>query len=125
MATYVTRQGADNIITAIANNAKYIGLLNNGTEITGTNYARQLYTGGYNFSTETTTYYEYVNASQITFPVAGSNWGTINQVGLWDNSTGGNLLYYTDVTTAKTIAAGDQVIIQAGQLKIRIYKTVT
>ncbi|MEM4620947.1 MAG: hypothetical protein QW607_12145 [Desulfurococcaceae archaeon] len=124
MATYITRQGADALVAKISE-ASFVGLLNNGTEISGGGYSRVQYTGGFVFNAETTTYFEYRNASDIIFPIASSNWGTVNQVGLWNAQTGGALLYYSDLSVAKTVTTNDQVVIPAGNFLIRINKTVS
>lgn len=58
------------------------------------------------------------NVTQITFPEATADWGTITHIGVTDN-TGyplGNLLFWNSVTTSKTIQSGDQLIIKANQL---------
>ncbi|MEM4134314.1 MAG: hypothetical protein QXV73_03880 [Candidatus Micrarchaeia archaeon] len=85
-----------------------------GTEVSGNGYARQSVTltaasGG---STS--------NASDITFPQATGDWGTIVAVGLFDASTGGNLLAWSNLTESKTINAGDVLKIPAGQLTFTI-----
>lgn len=123
MATYITRDGADALLAKITE-AKYVGLLNNGTEISGGGYARVYYTQGFVFNTETADYFEYKNSAEIAFPVATGDWGTVNQVGLWTAGTGGSLLYYADLSIAKTVTTNDQVIIPAGSFLIRINKTV-
>lgn len=124
MATYITRSGADALIAKIAS-INYVGLLNSGVEISGTNYSRVQYIAGFVFNQETTDYFEYKNSSDIVFPIAGSNWGTVNQVGLWDASLGGNLCYYSDLSVVKTVTTNDQVVIPAGYFLIRIPKTIS
>ena len=48
------------------------------------------------------------NINAITFPApSGANWGVINAFGLFDASTGGNLLFYGTLTTPKTVNNGD------------------
>ncbi len=47
------------------------------------------------------------NNGTITFPAPTANWGTIVGMGVWDASTGGNLLVYTALTTSKTVNNGD------------------
>lgn len=125
MVTRITRQGADIIVGCIRTSAPFVGLLNNGTEITGTNYMRIQYTGAFPFAEETADYYEYRNNTDIVFPVAGSNWGTVNQVGLWTSMTGGQLCYFSDLAVAKTVTVNDQIIIPVGYFVIRIPKVVT
>ena len=83
-----------------------------GTEVSGGGYARQSFTltaasGG---ASE--------NSADITFPTATSNWGTIVAVGIFDASTGGNLLMWADLTQSKTVNSGDTFKINAGDLDI-------
>lgn len=84
-----------------------------GTEVSGTNYARQSVT--FTVSGDTAS-----NASTITFPAAGSNWGTITHVGVYDASTSGNLLFHGAVTTSKSIDTGDTFQISSGNLDITL-----
>lgn len=85
-----------------------------GTEVTGGGYARQpvTFTDASNGQTSNTT--------DILFPVATSDWGTITHVGIRDAATGGNLLFRAALDQPKTILSGDQFKIPAGQLVISI-----
>lgn len=47
------------------------------------------------------------NNATITFPAPTANWGSVTDVCVFDASTSGNLLWYTALTTAKTINNGD------------------
>ena len=48
------------------------------------------------------------NINSITFPVpTGANWGVITAFGMYDASAGGNLLFYGNLTTPKTVNNGD------------------
>ena len=93
----------------------YVGLFTSdptdagtGTEVSGGSYARKAATfaaaSGGSASTNAT----------ITFDTATANWGTITHIGLWDASTGGNLLFHGAVTTSKTIESGDTFQITSG-----------
>lgn len=98
-----------------------------GTEVSGGSYARQ------NLSTALGTQSggQIANASQITFPDATANWGTILAWATFDASSAGNMLWWgwlgtgaeapgtaaaaTDAFTsyAHGFANGDQVMLQA------------
>lgn len=84
-----------------------------GTEVSGTGYARQ--SAGFTTSGATTS-----NTSAVEFPTAGSNWGTITYVGVFDASTSGNLLAYGALTTSKLVESGDVFRIPAGDLDITL-----
>jgi hypothetical protein len=50
------------------------------------------------------------NAVQINFPSpTGGGWGTVTHFSIWDAATGGNSLFYGQLTSAKTINGGDTV----------------
>lgn len=48
-----------------------------------------------------------MNGSSITFPTPSANWGSITHFGIFDASSGGNLLFWGALTTAKTVNNGD------------------
>jgi hypothetical protein len=56
----------------------------------------------------------------IEFPTAGSNWGTVTHVGVFDASTSGNLLVYGTLATSKLVESGDVFRIPAGDLDISL-----
>jgi len=85
-----------------------------GTEVTGGSYARQL--AGLSAPSNGTT----SNASDITFPTATANWGTLTHVGIFDAATSGNLLMWSDLDVSKTVNSGDTYKINAGDLDVVI-----
>jgi hypothetical protein len=82
-----------------------------GTEVSGTNYARTAVTFTVTDGTAT-------NSAAVTFTAAGSNWGTVSHIGVYDASTAGNLLFHGEVTTAKQIDSGDTFTISTNNLSI-------
>ncbi len=85
-----------------------------GTEVSGTNYARQSVTFGAPSNGATT------NSAAVEFPQAGGSWGTVSYIGLRDASTAGNLLYHTALDAAKTIETGDVFRIASGSLSVTL-----
>lgn len=85
-----------------------------GTEVTGTNYARQSITFGAPSNGATT------NSAAIEFSQAGSSWGTVAYIGIRDASTAGNLLYHSPLDASKTIASGDVFRIAIGSLSVTL-----
>ncbi|MAL44564.1 hypothetical protein [Hyphomonas sp.] len=97
----------------------YIGLStgsfgddNSGTELSGNGYARQSIafdaaSGGVSD-----------NTSNVDFPAATGSQGTITHFGLFDASSGGNLLIHGAFSAGKTVATGDILRIAAGELDI-------
>jgi hypothetical protein len=102
-----------------------------GTEVSGGSYARVAVTSSLanwagtqsagsttasTGSSGTTT-----NNNAITFPAPTANWGTVTAFGVFDAATGGNLLVYGNLNTAKTINNGDAApSFAAGQLSVQV-----
>lgn len=82
-----------------------------GTECSGTSYARQAVTMSVTGDTAT-------NTANVEYPVAGSSWGTLVAVGVFDASSGGTLIAYGNLTTSKTIDTGDVFRVPAGDLDV-------
>jgi hypothetical protein len=104
--------------------AWYVGLFTaapsdtgGGTEVTGNGYAR-VSAGTISGSGTATTF---TNAAAIEFAAAsGGNWGTIGWAGIYTASTGGTLLAWAPLTTAKAINDGDIFRIPASSLSITL-----
>jgi hypothetical protein len=47
------------------------------------------------------------NNGNITFPAPTGSWGVVSYMGVYDASSGGNLLCYGALTTPKTVNSGD------------------
>lgn len=100
-------------------NATYVGLYTatpdpsgGGTEVSGNGYARQKG----NFSAPASGVI--ASTGDITFPQATGAWGTITHFGVFDAVTGGNLLYYAALTSARSVLTGDTVKFPSGQLTV-------
>lgn len=81
-----------------------------GSQVSGGSYARQAITVNSSSGGATNP-----NAD-VVFPTASASWGTITHVGIFDASSGGNLLMHGAATTPKTISAGDQLVVPAADL---------
>ena len=86
-----------------------------GTEVTtsGTAYARQ--TAAFTVSGNTAS-----NNAAIEFPTATVSYGTVSHVSVYDASTGGNLIAYAALSTAKVIDTGDVLRVPTGDLDITL-----
>lgn len=84
-----------------------------GTEVSGGSYARQSFASTISGNAAS-------NTSAIEFPTATGSWGTVTHVGVWDNASGGNLLFHGQLTNSKTIASGDVFRVPAGDLDITL-----
>lgn len=88
-----------------------------GTEVTGGSYARVAVTSSLANWAGTQSAGSTVassgtggttsNNAAITFPAPTANWGSIVAFGIFDAATGGNLLIYGTLNTAKTVNNGD------------------
>ena len=104
--------------------AWYVGLFTaapsdtgGGTEVSGSAYARKA-TGTISISGTATTA---ENAAAIEFAAAsGGNWGTITHAAIFDAETGGNMLSWSALTTARTINDGDVFRIPAGSMTVTL-----
>ena len=93
--------------------------LNNGVEVVsgGTDYARVLVpTSAVAWSVNGL---EYSNTDPIEYLTPTASWGTILGAGIFDQLTGGEMLYYAKLTSPKTVSNGDGAPkILEGQLRI-------
>ena len=83
-----------------------------GTEVSGNNYAREIAT--FTSATGGAT----ANDADITFDTPSASWGTVVAFGIFDSLSGGNLLYWGDLSTNKTINSGDTVKFLSGDIDI-------
>lgn len=58
------------------------------------------------------------NVNDITFPTASASWGTVTHVGIFDASSGGNLLMWAALGESKTVGSGDTFKFAAGAVDI-------
>jgi hypothetical protein len=88
-----------------------------GTEVTGGSYARVSvastlanWAGTQGAGTTTAssgTTGTTSNNNNITFPAPTANWGVVTGFGIFDASTGGNLIIQSPLTASKTVNNGD------------------
>jgi len=89
-----------------------------GTEIAGGAYARQPIT--FSAPQQINGRGQIANDTQILFPTATDNWGTVSHWGVRDAATGGNLLTYAPVPTPKLIESGDEAKFNADAITISV-----
>ena len=85
-----------------------------GIEVSAVSYTRQTITMSEPVDGVST------NLAQIDFATATSDWGPVGWVGILDNTVSGNLLYFTELDSPKTILTGDQLKINANQLQLQL-----
>ena len=105
--------------------AQYVGLFTavadgeagSVTEVSGNNYARVLSSDKFGGAASGAI----ATDTDITFPTAtGGSWGEVTHIGIYDASSGGNLVAYGTLTVAKTITDGDTFVITSGNLTITL-----
>ena len=84
-----------------------------GTEVSGGAYARQAVTFSVSGNTAT-------NSGAIEYSTATAGYGTVTHVGIFDASTGGNLIAHSALTTSKAIDTGDVLRFPAGDIDITL-----
>ena len=84
-----------------------------GTEVSGSAYARQSVSFSVSGNTAS-------NTGAVEYPTSTGSYGTVSHVGVFDASTGGNLLAYSALNVSKAIATGDVFRIPAGDLDITL-----
>ena len=84
-----------------------------GTEVSGGSYERKV-TAGTDWNAAAAGAID--NANDITFVQATADWGTVVAFAVFDAITGGNMLWWGDLTTPKTIESGEQAKFAAGEL---------
>jgi len=85
---------------------------NSGTELSGSGYARQSIAFGAASSGTAS------NSGAVDFPAATGSWGTVSHFGIFDASTGGNLLIHGALTASKAVDTGDILRIATGDMDI-------
>lgn len=90
-----------------------------GTEVTGGSYARKsMANNATNFPAAAAGAKS--NGTVITFAQATASWGTVTHLGVFDASSGGNLLAWCSLTTSKLVDINDTFEIAVGDLDVTL-----
>jgi hypothetical protein len=87
-----------------------------GTEVSGNGYAREAVT----FDAASTPGGTTSNTGVVSFTAAGGSWGTITHIGIFDNDTGGNLLWHGGLTASKAVGDGDTIEFAIGNIDLTV-----
>lgn len=85
-----------------------------GTEVSTGGYARQSVSFDAASSPGGTT----SNSGEVSFTATGADYGTVTHMGIFDASSGGNLLWHGALTASKTIADGDTLTFAVGNIDL-------
>jgi len=88
-----------------------------GTEVTGAGYARVAVTNNAT-NWPAASGGSKSNGTAIQFPSAGGSWGTAVAFAILDAASGGNFLYWGDLTTPMAISDGHNPEFPAGDITI-------
>ena len=87
-----------------------------GTEVSTGGYSRQAVT----FDAATSPGGTTSNTGTVSFTASGANFGTITHIGIFDNSSGGNLLWHGAMTASKTVNDGDTLEFSIGNIDLTL-----
>ena len=132
-SNYLENKVLDHVLTATAYTApstRYLGLFTNTSGQAAANLEAgtltdEVSTSGTGYGRKAVTFAAASNGTSVTnatvtFDAATANWGTISHVAVMDAATGGNVLFWGAVTTAKTIETGDTFQVTSGNLTISL-----
>ncbi len=90
-----------------------------GTEVSGGSYARVQITNNTTNFPNAVSGEKNLGVAQL-FPEATGSWGTVTHFGILDAGTGGNLLFWGELTTPQAITTGDILRFPAGSGGLRV-----
>jgi hypothetical protein len=109
--------------TPVRPSARYVALYTaapsdsgGGTEVSGSGYTRKVAT----FAAASTPGGTTSNSGAVSFTASGGSWGTITHMGIFDASSGGNLIWHGSLTASKTIGDGDTLEFAIGNIDLTI-----
>lgn len=85
-----------------------------GTELSGSGYSRQSVTFAAPADGVISS-----NATVTFGPATGSDWTGVKAVGILDNSTGGNLMYFQGIAN-RNVKVGDSLVFDSGNITITL-----
>jgi hypothetical protein len=133
-SNYLENKVLDHVLTSTSYSApstRYLALFNNTSGSTaanleaGTPLTDEISTSGTAYVRKAVTFAaasggtSATNAT-VTFDAATASWGTVTHVAVMDAETSGNVLFYGEVTTSKTIDTGDTFQVTSGNLTISL-----
>ena len=85
-----------------------------GTEVSTGGYGRQTIAFSAASSGATS------NSADVSFTASGANYGTVTHIGIFDASSGGNLLWHGAMTASKTVEDGDTITFASGNVDLTL-----
>lgn len=85
-----------------------------GVEVSGGSYAREDSGGKWAAPAAGAV----ANNAEIAFTQASGDWGTVTAFAIFDASSGGNMLYWADLTASKVVNSGDTFKFPIGNIDL-------
>lgn len=85
-----------------------------GTEVSGNGYARQL------VEFDAAASGAAANSNVPQFAASGGAWGTVTHFGVFDASSGGNLMFWAPLATSRVVNNGDTLEFAAGDIDVTL-----
>jgi len=60
------------------------------------------------------------NSAAVSFPESKTDWGTMTHYAVFDAATGGNLLFYNNLSISRKVEPNTVITIKANQLKVSL-----
>jgi hypothetical protein len=60
------------------------------------------------------------NSADVSFTASGADYGTVTHIGIFDASSGGNLLWHGAMTASKTVEDGDTITFASGNIDLTL-----
>jgi hypothetical protein len=132
-SNYLENKVLDHVLTATSYTApttRYLALFNNTSTNASTNLEAgtltdEISTSGTAYVRKAVTFAaasggQSATNATVTFDAATASWGTVTHVAVMDAETSGQVLFYGEVTTAKSIDVGDTFQVTSGNLTISL-----
>jgi len=87
-----------------------------GTEVSGAGYSRQAIAFDAASSPDGVT----TNSGAVSFTASGGNYGTVTHIGIFDASSGGNLLWHGAMSAPRTVNDTDTLTFSAGAVQLTL-----
>lgn len=94
------------------------GVTNNGVEVTGGGYKRKQI--AFTAPTLSDGKEQVSNNADVDFGTVSADIGTVSYWGIYDAVSNGNLLWFGAFTRARSIMAGDAIVVKAGAITCKL-----
>lgn len=115
----ISSEFANQILNASLSGAYFIGLFVNDVELSGDNYARQVF----EFSSANGKHRR--SSGAVTFPRPENDWGLVTRWGVFSAETGGDLLFSGTMKPPVFLSAGRALRLDIGAIDVDVFEPAT